>query len=689
MSPSATPTASASTAPVVGTPVDLTGRPRFEHLARPFDIGGVRIKNRFTMAPMAMGMMVGPQGEFTDAAIEYYARRAQGGFGLLVTGALFVDNVVDAGGPTPLDNPAPFLRQAGELIERTGAFDTVIFPQVSMGLGRNAAGQHAPSAIADVWDPSSMHPGLTKDQIRTKVDLVVGTCALLKQAGFRGVEVHALHWGYLLDQFAMSILNHREDEYGGTLENRLLPTREIVQGIKQVCGDDFAVQMRLGLKSYITGLGQASLTGEDEAGRTLEEGVRIAKLLEDYGYDALNVDVGIYDSFYQALPPIYMPRGHVIPLAAEARKAVSIPVICGSRMGDPVMDEQAIADGRIDAVALARPALADPDFPLKTLVGTPERIRPCIACNVGCFGELMAGRRGTCAVNPACGRELTFGVTPALQRRRVAVVGGGVAGMEAARVAALRGHSVTLYEAGPQLGGVVIPGGAHTFKKEMGELVDWYRQELAHLDAIDVRLGTAVTVDTLADDPAGAPDAVVLALGSEPNALRVPGIEDAPAMSGIDALLHPERLGQRVVVIGGGYVGCEIAIGAAQDGHEVTVVEALPDILSAGGAVPVQNSMMIRTLLDQEHVTVLTGQGVASADASGVTVSATGTGAQQAAPVHLDADSIVVSVGYHPRASFASELVARGIEVHEVGDGRRVGTVSTSVTDAYAVARTL
>ncbi len=672
------------------TALELGTTPAFEHLAQPLDIGGVRIKNRFTMAPMAMGMMVGDHGEFTDAAVEYYARRAQGGFGLIVTGALFVDNKVDAGGPTPLDNPAPFLRQAGELIERTGAFGTIVFPQVSMGLGRNATGQHAPSEIADVFDPTSRHPGLTTEQIQTKVDLVVGTCALLKQAGFTGVEVHALHWGYLLDQFAMSILNHREDEYGGTLENRLRPTREIIQGIKQVCGDDFAVQMRLGLKSYITGLGRASLTGEDEAGRTLEEGVRIATLLEGYGYDALNVDVGMYDSFYQALPPIYMPRGHVIPLAAEAKKAVSIPVICGSRMGDPRMDEQAVADGRIDAVALARPALADPDFPLKTLVGVPERIRPCIACNVGCFGELMAGRRGTCAVNPACGRELTFGLSPALQKRRIAVVGGGVAGMEAARVAALRGHDVTLYEAGTELGGVVIPGGAHSFKKEMGELVDWYRQEIARLDAIDVRLGEAATVETLAGDPAGAPDAVVLALGAEPNTLRVPGIEDAPVMSGVDALLHPEALGHRVLVIGGGYVGCEMAIGAAQDGHEVTVLEALPDILSAGGSVPMQNSMMIRALLDQEHVTVLTGQSVISADASGVSVAATGGAIDEGGtPRHLDADTVVVSIGYHPRASFADEIQARGIEVHEVGDGRRVGTVSTSVTDAYAVARTL
>lgn len=653
----------------------------YQHLAEPFSIGSVRIKNRFTMAPVTLTSLLGPFGEFSPAGIEFYERRARGGFGLIMSGALMADMEVDPFSPTdgssPLGAPQTFMRSAGELIERTGAYGAAFFPQISMGPGRNLPGHYAPSAVPSYADPSTNAPELTTDQIKEKIDAVVRTVAFMQKCGFPGVEIHAMHWGYLLDQFAMSLTNHRTDEYGGSLDNRLRAARQIVQGIKQVCGNGFAVSMRLGLKSYVKGFHRPSLDGSEEAGRTLEEGLRIAQLLESYGYDALNVDVGIYDSFYQAEPPIYMPRGHVIPMAARARQSVDIPVLCGSRMGDPDMCERALADGSIDAVSLGRPALADPDLPRKVLEGRREQIRPCIACNAGCIGELFAGRAGTCAVNPACGREIDFGLSPATTSRRVVVVGGGVAGMEAARVAALRGHRVSLHEASGQLGGVVIPGGAHPFKPEMHELIDYYRGELDRA-GVDVHLNTEATSQSLL---AERPDAVILAVGSMPVRLPVPGIEKAGAVTAIDALMHPEHLGHRVVVVGGGYVGCELALGAAEDGHEVTVVEALPDILSAGAPLPIMNSMMLRDLLAHDNVTTLTGRKVVSASAEGVSLEGPD------GPEDLAADTIVVSIGYRPRPSMATDLAGRGIEVHEVGDGRHVGTVSTSVTDAYTVAR--
>jgi len=325
---------------------------------------------------------------------------------------------------------------------------------------------------------------------------VVKSAKIAKDSGFAGVEVHSIHWGYLLDQFALSMMNHRTDEYGGSLENRLRAAREILEGIKQECGGDFPVSMRLGLKTFVKGFEQATLTVEEEIGRTIEEGIEIAKLLESYGYDCLNVDTGIYDSFYYACPPMYMPKGYMVELAAKAKAAVNIPILAGGRMNDPEIAEAAIRDEKIDAVVMGRAALADPEYPNKVLTGHTEKIRPCIACNQGCITRLQQGKQPTCAVNPAAMREIRFAMRPAVQAKKVVVVGGGVAGMEAARTAALRGHNVSLYEKKQELGGNLIPGGSHSFKKEVRELNAWYQNELNNLP-VEIHMGEGVTAEQL------------------------------------------------------------------------------------------------------------------------------------------------------------------------------------------------
>lgn len=217
-------------------------------------------------------------------------------------------------------------------------------------------------------------------------------------------------------------MNHRTDEYGGSLENRLRAAREILEGIKQECGSDFPVSMRLGLKTFVKEFEQATLTGEEEIGRTIEEGVEIAKLLESYGYDCLNVDTGIYDSFYYACPPMYMPKGYLVELAAKAKAAVNIPILAGGRMNDPDIAETAIRDGKIDAVVMGRAALADSEYPNKVLSGHPETIRPCIACNQGCITRLQQGKQPTCAVNPAAMREMRFAMRPAVQSKKLSLL---------------------------------------------------------------------------------------------------------------------------------------------------------------------------------------------------------------------------------------------------------------------------
>ena len=652
-------------------------------LLQPLKIGRMTLKNRFCVGPLTLPSLHGPFGEFSPDGLAYFEARAKGGFGLLYTGAFHPDVLVDPIHPLdskqPLKAPKTFQRTAVELLERLDAYGAKMMPQVSMGYGRNAPGCFCPSEIPYYHDPARLAPALTKDQIRQKIDQMIATAVLFKQCGFPGIEVHAMHWGYLLDQFAMTFMNHRTDEYGGELENRLRCAREIVDGVKAACGADFVVSMRLALKSYIKGYNKPSLHGEDEVGRTLEEGLTIARRLEAYGYDCLSVDFGQYDSFYYAAPPCYMEKGRVIDLAAACKQVVRIPVLCGGRMNDPDLAAQAIADGKLDAIVLGRPSLADPAYAQKVAMGCPEDIRPCIGCNQGCIGALKAGRRAGCAVNPQAAREATFPLTPDLEKQKVLVVGGGVAGMEAARCAALRGHTVTLCEAGETLGGNLIPAGAHDFKKELNELNAWYQRQLTKL-RVTVETGLSLTAR---DILARKPDAVVLAVGAAPTVPLVPGIEDAKVVDCVTALTGPALPGQKIVVVGGGLVGCETALGFAREGKTVTILEALPDILSAGIPVPEMNSSMLRDLLDEAGVTLRTGCRLAE-------VTETGAVAQgPAGREELAADHVVLAVGFTPRTSLASALDGHGIAVYQVGDGGKVGSVMTAIATAYTVGRQL
>ena len=433
---------------------------------QPYKICNVEIPNRFTVIPMTMGALTyDEEGGFSDNFIRYLELRAKGGFGLIIPGAAATDYHVDpysALGPNVNTNKH-WQERAKVLTDTVHKYGTKIFCQLTMGLGRNYPGLPGPSENP-VWrNPSEKSPVLTVEQIRQKIADMVEGAVVAKACGYDGVEMHAMHWGYLLDQMGMAFYNRREDEYGGSLENRLRAAKELVEGIHEKCGDDFPVGMRLGLKTYIKDYDKATLTGEEEVGRTIEEGVEIAKLLESYGYNFLDTDPGTYDSFYYACPPMYNPQGFMIPLAAKAKAAVKIPVIAGGRMQNYDLAAEAIEKGEIDAVGLGRPSLADPDYPHKVIAGEVEKIRPCIGCNMGCFRRCVeTGEPVSCAVNPQAARELVMGLKPGEGEKKVVVVGGGVAGMEAARTSALRGYKVTLFEKSDHLGGHIVEAGAHS-----------------------------------------------------------------------------------------------------------------------------------------------------------------------------------------------------------------------------------
>lgn len=656
----------------------------FENLLSPFYIGNLKIKNRLIVAPMGDGYLslLGPRGEFSWQGMEHCIERAKGGFGLFISGCiLYPDNKVELIDPinSSMDNKDLFIKQGLLLNERCSFYDMKVFQQITMGLGRNW-GMASCSANPSFDDPSQITQVLTKDEIKKKVDCVVDSAKLMQDAGFAGVEVHALHWGYLLDQFAMSITNHREDEYGGTLENRMRVCKEIVEGIKQVCGSDYPVSMRLGLKSYIKGFNTPSLDGGEEAGRTLEEGIKIAQMLESYGYDVLNVDVGTYDSFYHGCPPIYMPQGHVIPLAAECKKAVNIPVICGSKMNDPNMCEKGIIDGCYDAVAIGRPSLADPYFAKKIEMGVPEKIRPCIGCLVGCMGKSREGAVMNCAVNPKAYLEDFYGPERKSSGEKVIVIGGGISGMEAARTAKERGFDVDIYEKSSSLGGILALSAKQYLKGELSGLVNWYIGELKD-SGVNIYTGKTLSPEDIIEMQ---PYAVITATGGKAIIPEIDGTDLPNCVTALDILSGNAEIGDRVVVVGGGLSGCELAIDLSHKGKTVTIVEAGEQILANSAHVPIMVSQMINDLLPAYGVQVLTNHALKAVTNKGAVVICDNE------EKLLPSDNVVLAVGVKAEEnSLLRELRGEKIRVYSVGDSSIPGNTYTAIHSAYEIARNL
>lgn len=655
----------------------------FAALFKPMKIGNIEVKNRFAMAPLTTGLSNNtPGGAYNPQGIDYFVRRARGGFGLIVAPALTADNnqvdPLDPTAPHPLDDPIAFHRTATELNKRAAAYGTKIFAQVTLGIGRNVAGTYAPSSV-NVFGSNQKAPEITKDQIKQKISLFAQTAKMVKAAGFAGIEIHALHWGYLLDQFAMSLTNHRTDGYGGSLENRLRITKETIDAVHEACGNDYPISVRLGIKSFVHDLHHASIDGKDEGGRTIKEAIEIAKLLEKYGVDLLDTDVGIYESFEYACPPIYVKPGFAVDLAAKVKAAVNIPVILAGRMGNPEVDLEAVKSGKVDGIALGRPAVADPDYPRKLAANQPEAIRPCIGCNY-CLAELFSGEEFTCTVNPSTGKGVEGEVNKALIPKHVLVIGGGVAGMAAARIAALRGHQVDLYEKSDKLGGHLISAGAEPDKQEIADLNSWFQRELKLLN-VKIHLNSAMDVAKIRQEN---PDAVILSTGSKPIVPPFKGVDSPKVATAVDVLTGKKQVGSKVAIIGGGQVGCELADDLAKDGKTVSVVEALPDILSSGAPVPLPNEDYLRDSLAAEKVNLMTKTKLVSINDQGAVVEKA-DGKQET----VAADSVILAIGFRALPSMQQQLLGNNFEVYQIGDENKVADIHNAISQAYEVARVL
>lgn len=659
---------------------------KYSKLFSPIKIGSITIKNRFAMAPMGPLGLADANGGWNQRGIDYYVERAKGGTGLIITGVTFFDQVVEKQDPTtvpnPLYKPVNFVKTSREMTERIHAYGSKIFLQLSGGFGRVTIPTNvgdippiAPSAIPHRWLDKTCR-AITVDEIHAIVKQFGEAAFHAKRAGFDGVQIHAVHEGYLIDQFAISMFNQRTDEYGGSLENRLRFAKEIVEEIKKTCGDDFPVTLRFSLKSMIKDWRVGALPGEDfeEKGRDTEEGLKAAKLLESYGYDALDTDVGTYDAWWWNHPPMYQKKGVYREYCKMVKEVVDIPVFCAGRMDNPDMALEAIENGECDVIDLGRPLLADPDYCNKLRCGKITQIRPCISCHEGCMGRVASYSLLNCAVNPQAARERVNAYEPILKKKKVLIVGGGVAGCEAARVLAIRGHQPVVYEKGSRLGGNLIPGGAPDFKEDDIALADWYTNELNRL-GVHVHLNTELNEEEI---KAMDYDTVILATGSKPKVFSLG--DDSHTYTAEQVLLKQKDAGKKTVVVGGGLVGCETALWLAQNGIHVTIVEALDKVMAVNGPLCAANKEMLEALLPFNGVEIITGAKVTEF-ANGEVKVDTKEGSKT-----IMSDSVILSVGYKEENTLYNNLQFDIPDLYLLGDAKKVSNIMYAIWDAFEVA---
>ena len=662
---------------------------KYKVLFEPIKIGKLEIKNRFVLAPMGPGGLCNPDGSFNERGEEFYVERAKGGTGLIMTGVTMVENDIEKCAlpsmPCPTINPLSFITRGKSMTERVHAYGAKIFLQLSGGFGRVSI----PSIVGDVAIGPSPIPHrflkgvtcreLTNAEVKEYVRKFGESAEIAKKAGFDGVEIHAVHEGYLIDQFAIALFNNRTDEYGGSLENRLRFACEIVQEIKKRCGEDFPVSLRYSIKSFIKDWCKGGLPGEEfkEMGRDIPEGIEAAKILVAAGYDALNGDVGSYDSWYWSHPPMYQEKGLYLPYNEILKNNVDVPIITAGRMEDPELASEAILSGKTDMIGLARPLLADADIPNKILADDYKDVRPCLSCQEGCMGRLQTYANISCAVNPACGREKELDIKKADEKKKVLIIGGGVAGCEAARVSALIGHDVVVIEKSERLGGNLIAAGAPDFKEDDLALVKWYELQLEKL-GVDIQFNTCATAETVKKYEA---DTVIIATGSRPRKLSIEGPKNV--FTAEEVLLGKEDIGQTTIVIGGGLVGCETALWLKDKGKDVTILEMMDDILKVGGPLCHANHDMLKDLVEFKKINVKCDAKIIKSIEEGFVIETKGK------EEIVKADSAIVAIGYNSEKSLYDEIKFLHPSVRMIGDANKVQNIMYAIWDAYEVARNI
>lgn len=639
-------------------------RPSLEPLFRPLRVGSLEVKNRFLMVGLHLGY--GEDGFVTQRETDFLVERAKGEVGLIVMGALYTDPLGIWGiGHTGLydDKFVPRLREMVAAVHGHGA---PIFAQL-LHAGRDShsrwiGGQQAVAPSALYCRLTGETPrALSIPQIKQLVEGYTQAAGRAKEAGFDGIEIQG-STGFLVNQFLSPVTNQRDDEYGGDMERRMRFALEIVERIRATVGGDYPIMFRL--------------CGEElvEGGNTLAEARIIAQRLEQAGVDCLDVQTGWHDA---PVPTVQMsvPRGAFVPVAQGIKQVVRVPVATCNRITDPALAASILAEGKADLIGMGRAFIADPHLPKKAREGRWEDINTCTACG-HCLDMIFTDRETACAVNAQAGREGEYQITPARRPKKVMVVGGGVGGMEAARVAALRGHQVSLYERGDQLGGQVALAAKPPHKEEMLNIIRYLSTQVAKA-GVRVVLQKEVAPALV---EAEAPEAVIVATGGRPVVPNIPGVDLPQVTTAWDVLAGRSRVGDSPVVIGGGQVGCETAEFLAAQGKKVAILEMLPRMASDMG---VTSRWVLLGRLRAAGVRMLTNAKAETITQRGVLIAKNGS--QEL----IEGDTVVLALGARPNNELAQQLQGRVPEVMAVGDAVRPRLVREAIDEGFRAALSL
>ncbi|WHH60912.1 FAD-dependent oxidoreductase [Petroclostridium sp. X23] len=662
---------------------------KYKHLFKPIQIGSTIIKNRIAMAPINNSTQMDPiTGQTTMTMVEYFAERARGGTGLLVTGVYKVEYEVEQciNKKENLRKWCFFspqsIRMLGEMVARIHAYDSKIFFQLSAGPGRVTPAETIKSGVQPVsasenrcfFMPNVCCRALTTKEVEQIVEAFGRAAVFAKSIGADGIEIHG-HEGYLIDQFTTAVWNRRTDKYGGDLRGRLTFPIEILRAIKEAAGEDFTVTYRMGVKHFVEAPFKGALhTGMNEIGREIEDSVEQAKLLEEAGYDGFSIDMGCYESSYWSHPPYYMPHGYGVDITAAIKTAVKVPVMVAGRLGMPELADQAIAEGKTDMVAIGRDLLADPDWPNKIARDEIEEIRPCLGCHDGCMERTGQGRFLSCSVNPACSREEINKIIPAYRSKKILIAGGGVAGMEFARIAAQRGHDVTIFEKTNELGGHLLEAGVPNFKDDIKRLVAWYRRQISQMD-IKVEFGCPVDMDVF---KTLNPDAVVVATGSTYRLPKVEGVNKSNVVTCCELLRGGKQVKGCVAIIGGGIEGSETALWLAQQGVKVTIVELQDDIVKTG-MIRCNRNMLIDQL-NELGVKKMVDQRLYRIIDSGIEVIT-----KKMEINTIKCDTVVMATGVKANNEVYSSFLGTAGELYQIGDCKQPRKIHDAIWEGWYI----
>jgi 2,4-dienoyl-CoA reductase-like NADH-dependent reductase (Old Yellow Enzyme family)/thioredoxin reductase len=637
---------------------------RFPQLFQPFRLGQMELRNRIVMPPMATKYS-SQDGFVTDQLKDYYAARAHGGAGLVIVEASCVDAPAGKGFQRQLlvdhDRFVPGLVELVDVVKQQGA---------KIAIQLHHAGSEARSSITGVQPvaPSPIpKPGhempreLSSEEVAELVLCFARAAQRAQHAGFDGVEIHGAH-GYLVSQFLSSFFNKRSDVYGEGIEGRASFLVEIIRKTRELIGKEYPVWCRMNGREFGA-----------EGGLSREEAQQVAQMVQEAGADAIHVSVMAYGVSPRTAPPMAQPPGNLVRFAEAIKNAVSVPVIAVGRI-DPATAETVIGERRADLIAIGRALIADPELPNKAAAGRLDDIRPCIGCQT-CLDCITAGDEPVrCVVNPAAGRERESVIRRADKPKKVLVVGGGPAGMEAARASALRGHSVVLYERGQTLGGQMLLASIPPYKEVLKTFADYQRTQLSRL-GVRIELGHEVRAALVEE---AKPDAVILATGVKLAIPEIPGVDRPNVVTAFDVLLGKVEVGTKVAVIGAEVVGCETAEFLADKGKNVTLMRRGDDV--ATNLNPSSRQHLLARL-GAKGVSILTGLHYEEITDEGVVIT-TREGQRQTVQV----DTVVLAAGSLPDIELYQALEGKVPEVRLVGDCVEPRNIMAAVADGYFTA---